>query len=739
MTLANVQVDKTIQNTGALTANKLNVTTLSNTGQNATVTLSNTNTIGTLENNSLTTMNDGILSVSELSGSGTLTMNNSILDATSITTDNTIVSNNMGLSDRLTNLNVKALEIKANSMLDLKNATATVTTINNAGDLIANKDLTVETLTNNASTTINNSVFKVSHLSGAGQLNMNNATLDVANGFSSSNKLFAHNLTLGNRAKELSFAEVAVQENSFLDIGKATLYSDIVHFNDNSKLITHINTLSDTEFGKISANTINVSDVGTELSIIVAPGEHFTSGYKNYTLLDAETLNADAENGFAKILENTMYDIYYLGDGAYQLCAKGSSCPLSPSEPTIPSDTPDSDTSDSDDLDDDNTPPTPPQPEKPNTQRPDCTGYECVLDAWILGPAIDEDGKAKDIQNTLNDMVQILGKDSERVKDAVKGLAPDTSALIQSHSLEIINRLSLIVSKQLRSASERTGYIHNGYRFYKYPNKESRAWVQTIYGQSKTTGDKAFDVDTQGIALGFDAPISDHAKLGLAYSYTTADGTAVQRDVDITSHAFMLYGEYHPNRTYVNWQALYARSAYDEDKKVFHHQIGASYDVDVLSAQVIMGRKMGPYVSSNWATGVISPEIGLRYTYLKRHGYQDETSQDVASSDTHILTGILGVNYSIAYRLSPNISWYPEFKIAATYDLIEPEFENNVTVANGETYQLNAEALDRFGIEIGARLGLDINRKTEFALEYEGLFKGDYENHNTKASLKYKF
>jgi len=47
--------------------------------------------------------------------------------------------------------------------------------------------------------------------------------------------------------------------------------------------------------------------------------------------------------------------------------------------------------------------------------------------------------------------------------------------------------------------------------------------------------------------------------------------------------------------------------------------------------------------------------------------------------------------------------------------------------------------MDRFGIEIGARVGFDVNRKAEIAFEYEGNFKGDYTNHTGKASAKYKF
>ena len=656
MILSDVQVDKGIKNTGELTLTNVEAEKLTN--------------------NNLTTVNGGTLKVNEISGSGTLSMNNAELDATSIATANTIISNGMRLSDNLKKLDLETLKIKENTVLNLNLATATINTIENKGSLQVNKDL------------------NIGALNGHGTLSMNNSVLHVADSFSSNNKLEANNLSFSSNVKDLSFKEVAVQENSFLDIGKSTLSADSVLFNDNSKLITHINTKSNTDFGKISAHTINVSDKGTEIGIIVNPGEHFSVGYKDFKILNAQNLNATAQNGFETILENPVYDIYYLGDGEYRLTVKKN--------------------------------------EK-------CKGIQCVLDAWILGPAITEDGKPKDIQNILNDSAQTFGPNSKEVIEALEGLAPNTSPLTQAYSTEIMNRLSSIISKQLHSSIERTGYYKRGKSFYLNPRRQSHLWVQGLYGQSEFDAKKGFDMDTQGLAVGFDGHISPDTRLGVAYAYTTADGTAVQRDTEVTSHTISVYGEYNPNRFYANWLGLYTRSNYEENKKVFHHRIKAEYDVDVFGAQVMFGRKMGPYVIGNWASGVISPEAGLRYTYIKQHGYTDDAGQKVGAADGQILTGILGAQYTIGYTLAPGLAWYPELRAALTYDFIQPDMENSVTLVNGARYDVVTENLDKFGIEIGARVGLDINRKTEVALEYEGLFKGDYTNHTGLASLKYKF
>lgn len=43
-------------------------------------------------------------------------------------------------------------------------------------------------------------------------------------------------------------------------------------------------------------------------------------------------------------------------------------------------------------------------------------------------------------------------------------------------------------------------------------------------------------------------------------------------------------------------------------------------------------------------------------------------------------------------------------------------------MANGSAYQVNGEALDRFGVEVGAGLTADVNDNVEMSIGYEGMF-----------------
>ena len=490
--------------------------------------------------------------------------------------------------------------------------------------------------------------------------------------------------------------------NSQIDVGKAAVYGDIINVNKGSEMLVHLNTKDGEKgdlgknFGGLSANTISVSDDDTAITIRVKAGEHMDkeAGPKEFKILDAETLNDVDNTGFATITKNHMYDIKYKGDGVYEL----------------------------------------------TKVRPICPNGGCVHNAWVESEGeMDGHTKAQQIRELLNDLAQKYGCESKLYRDALDGIAPDVSPLIQAQATEVTQRLHGIISKQLYASMDRTGYVHRGKRFYRFPERKSRVWIQGVYGQSEYAGDKGFDMDTEGIALGFDKHIGKDTKLGLAYTYSKSTGTAVQRDTDVEAHTVAVYGEYNPDRFYSNWLALYSRSSYEENKKVYTERVKAEYDVDVFGGQIMFGNKMGPFVVGDWASGVLSPEIGLRYTYIKQHGYTDSAGQKVSDADGHVLTGILGAQYTIGYTLTPSIAWYPELRAAITYDFLEPDLENSVTLVNGSRYDVVTENLDKFGIEIGARVGLDINRKAEIALEYEGVFKGDYTNHTGLASLKYKF
>ena len=74
-----------------------------------------------------------------------------------------------------------------------------------------------------------------------------------------------------------------------------------------------------------------------------------------------------------------------------------------------------------------------------------------------------------------------------------------------------------------------------------------------------------------------------------------------------------------------------------------------------------------------------------------------------------------------------------------TYDLVSDKENAVVGLLNGSSYFVEGERLDRFGVEAGLGLTVDVNDNVEAAVGYEGRFREDYTDHTGMISAKYKF
>ena len=260
-------------------------------------------------------------------------------------------------------------------------------------------------------------------------------------------------------------------------------------------------------------------------------------------------------------------------------------------------------------------------------------------------------------------------------------------------------------------------------------------WVQGLYNNSKLDSSskaRGFDSDSAGVAMGIHKAINKDVKAGISYSYTDTDVDAYRRNIDVKSHTFIAYGEYKPSNWFVNGIASYGMSDYDEHKKVFGG-VKADYDVKSYGLQAMTG-----YDACVRGLNV-TPQAGLRYTHIKQKSYTDTAGQHISGDDMDILTGIVGVKASRDFALDNGMFIRPEARVAMTYDLMDPDNNSNVALANGATYRINGEKLDRFSVEAGAGVTAELNDAWEVSAGYEGKFRDDYKDHSGILSAKYKF
>ena len=353
--------------------------------------------------------------------------------------------------------------------------------------------------------------------------------------------------------------------------------------------------------------------------------------------------------------------------------------------------------------------------------------------AWVDGDSFKAGTQAAMVASSLNELSQKTGSEQAYV-DALTAVAPEVAPLVHKTQTETTNQIFNAVSSRLSGGS--VASAANGMSSGDSVFKRGAMWVQGLFNKSKlddTSKAKGFDADSTGIAMGAEKYINDDVKAGIGYAYTNTDIDGFMRDTDVDTHTAMVYGEYKPSNWYVNGIATYSWSDYTEKKNVAGNQVKADYDVDTIGLQAMTGYDMQVKGFN------LTPEAGLRYVHISQDSYKDSADQKVSANDADILTGVIGAKASKDFALENGMNLRPEARLAMTYDLMNDDNNSVVTLANGSAYQVNGEALDRFGIEFGAGLTADVNDNVELSVGYEGKFREDYQDHTGLFNAKYKF
>lgn len=347
---------------------------------------------------------------------------------------------------------------------------------------------------------------------------------------------------------------------------------------------------------------------------------------------------------------------------------------------------------------------------------------------------------AQDVASKLNDLSQ---NNPKAYVDALTAIAPDVAPAIQQTATETANQVFGAVGTRLSGGSVSTGgkgasVGGRGHGMSSGDNtfERSALWVQGMYNKSKlddTEKSNGFDSETSGVAFGAENFVSNNTKVGIGYAYSQTEIDGFMRTTDVDTHTAILYGEYKPNNWYLNAIATYGWSDYSENKNVANVNVNADYDVETFGLQAMTG-----YDVKINNVG-LTPEVGVRYVHIKQDDYKDSADQKISASDSDILTGVIGAKLNKTWELNNGAYITPEVRIAATYDLVNDDTSSIVTLANGSAYTVNGEALDEFGLEVGAGLTAEVNDNIEFSLGYEGKFREDYQDHTGLISAKYKF
>lgn len=479
-----------------------------------------------------------------------------------------------------------------------------------------------------------------------------------------------------------------------LDIGTNIVNATNVDFKDNSTLKFTVAGKEDGSYGKIKADTINVSTTGTKLDLTLNSSVLGKDETKEFTILDGTVTN-----DFAELSQNSRYKFEKVGNGVYKITGTATATD------TV-------------------------------VEAGGTANNAGTATAW---DSVSLDNPSGSVQGRVaNVLADLAGKTNttagkKAYVDALTAVAPEVAPAIQQTSTETANQVFGAVSTRLTGGSISTSSegMSSG-----DSNPDAAVWVQGMFNKSKlddTSKAKGFDADSNGVALGIEKFVNKDVKVGAGYAYTNTDIDGFMRSTDVDTHTAILYGEYKPSNWYVNGIATYGWSDYSEDKNVAGVGVKADYDVETFGLQAMTGYDM--QVKGFGFT----PEAGLRYVHIKQDAYKDSADQRVSANDSDILTGVIGAKVSKNFELSNGMNIKPEARVAATYDLFNDDVNSVVTLANGSAYAVEGETLDRFGMEFGAGVTAELNSQVELSLGYEGKFREDYQDHTGLINAKYKF
>ncbi len=330
----------------------------------------------------------------------------------------------------------------------------------------------------------------------------------------------------------------------------------------------------------------------------------------------------------------------------------------------------------------------------------------------------------KKVIDKVNDLLDKAQGKAEEIKQILREIAPDTSTSGSKTASNTAKSVINVINSRFGGGSLRRGRSGGDYTV-----GQTAVWAQGMMNYAKLDTDNGFDAHSNGVAAGFEANFTDSFKAGLGYAYTSTDISTERSKTDVKSHTGFVYGEYKPNKAYINGVVSFGRSDYDDTTRSL--SLNSAYKTDTIAAQIAAGYK----------AGVLTPEAAVRFTNVKQKAYTDAMGAKMEEKTADTWTGVLGAKIGKNYVLKANrkIGLSPELKVAATYDFARDDENRTVTLPDGSSYTATGEAMERFGVEAGAGVTVSIANSAEIALTYDGKFKKDYQDHTGMVNLKIKF
>ncbi|MBR6729784.1 MAG: autotransporter outer membrane beta-barrel domain-containing protein [Alphaproteobacteria bacterium] len=329
-------------------------------------------------------------------------------------------------------------------------------------------------------------------------------------------------------------------------------------------------------------------------------------------------------------------------------------------------------------------------------------------------------------EEAKSSLLKILQSTDQReitkAKKALKAVGTSEQPVSASLALNHFNELTRVISQMAMEKEAEFG--HSGGD----TDPRAKVYIKGLYDRTKSSMGEGFRARSKGAVLGVQSEVTEALTLGVGYATSQTTAKEDLRRTEVDTNTGFISAHYQPNAWWVSGLATFSRGEYEEEKQILSSMGKATYDVDSWGAQVMTGYDI------KLENAIITPEVGMRYLSVKQEGYTDTLGTTVSGTRSDYLTALVGVKGTWdmgAIR--------PTAGVTVGYDIISDDVSALNTLANGASYTVNGEALDRLstGVSLGVEAGL--GERTTLKLEYSGTFRKEYADHSGMLKLEMKF
>ena len=348
-------------------------------------------------------------------------------------------------------------------------------------------------------------------------------------------------------------------------------------------------------------------------------------------------------------------------------------------------------------------------------------------EAKALSSIIKKEGHTSAFNALRSEIIDNLkSTDQTKINKAKKALSavgaseqPSSQSIAASH----FNELTRVIS-QMAMEKEAETVGHSGGDM----DPRAKVYIKGLYDRTKSSMGEGFRARSKGAVLGVQSEVTEALTLGVGYATSQTTAKEDLRRTEVDTNTGFISAHYQPNAWWVSGLATFSRGEYEEEKQILSSTGKASYNVDSWGAQVMTGYDI------KLENAIITPEVGMRYLSVKQEGYTDTLGTTIGGTQSDYLTALVGVKG--AWNMG---AVRPTAGVTVGYDIISDDVSALNTLANGASYTVNGEALDRLSTTVTTGIEADLGDRTTLKLEYSGTFRKEYADHSGMLRLEWRF